>query len=122
MIFVDTNILVRIIIGDDRILAQKALEVIDTFGKDDIYVDETVLSELCFVLEFHDYKMKRLDIYNAIVDVLDSPQFINSVNTYSALETYKNNSKLDFSDCLILVKSKNSILTSDKDILKFVDI
>jgi predicted nucleic-acid-binding protein len=122
MIFVDTNILVRIITGDDRILAQKALEMIDTFGKDDMYVDETVLSELCFVLEFQDYKMKRLDIYNAIMDVLDSPQFTNSVNTYSALEIYKNNSKLDFTDCLILVKSKKSVLTFDKDILKFNDM
>lgn len=120
MKYVDTNILVRIITGDDRVLMVRAIDMIESHGKDDLFVDESVISELCFVLEFHIYRMKRADIHDAIIDILESPQFVCSKHTIPALILYKKHPKLDFTDCLLLIKSENDVATFDKEILKLI--
>jgi predicted nucleic-acid-binding protein len=119
----DSNILIRLITGDDPKTAHRILAEIESAGKNNFYITSVVLVEVCFVLEFHDYAMQRKDIYAALSRLIGAPQVFASKTSKMALELYKKNPKLDFADCYLLTKSKDNgakILTLDKDLQKLV--
>jgi len=123
MTLIDSNILIRLITGDDPATAHQLLAEIESRGKNNFYINSVILVEVCFVLEFHDYAMQRKDIYAAISRLISAPQVFTSKTSKMALELYKKNPKLDFADCYLLAKSKDSgakILTLDKDLQKLV--
>lgn len=118
MKYIDTNVLVRIITGDDKTLAEQAIAQIQGGAKNEFSILDAILVELCFVLEFHDYKMARPDIAEAIEALLAAPQIQVADSTRHALELYKNHPKLDYADCLLLaVGGKDGVVTFDKDLL-----
>jgi predicted nucleic-acid-binding protein len=119
----DSNVIIRIITGDSPKVANDLLELIETSAKNEFYITSAVLVEVCFVLEFHDYKMDRKDIYAALKRLLAAPQMSASKYTVSALELYKQHIKLDFTDCYLVAKAKDNnakVLTLDKALLKIV--
>ncbi len=118
MKYIDTNVLVRIITGDDKTLAEQAIAQIQGGAKNEFSILDAILVELCFVLEFHDYKMARPDIAEAIEALLAAPQIQVADSTCHALKLYKNHPKLDYADCLLLaVGGKDGVVTFDKDLL-----
>ncbi len=117
MKYLDTNILVRLITGDDHVLRQKAVELIESAGKEELFIDNTVLVELCFVLEFQVYKMMRDDICGAIRDVMTLSQITYDPSLTKIIDLYGQYQKLDFTDCALLVLSQSNVVTFDKDIL-----
>lgn len=114
MKYIDTNVLVRVITGDDKALAEKAIAQIQSGAQNEFSILDAVLVELCFVLEFHDYSMSRLDIVTAIETLLAVPQIFVADTTLRALRLYKEHPKLDYTDCLLfVVGGKNGIVIFD---------
>jgi predicted nucleic-acid-binding protein len=119
MRYLDANVLVRLITGDDRALAEQAIETIEGGSQGEFEIIDAILVELCFILEFHPYKMEREDITNAIEALADTPQVTVSDQTRAALRLYRKHSKLDYADCLLTVLGgKQGVVTFDKDLQK----
>lgn len=117
MKYIDTNMLVRVITGDDPGLAAEAMRTIQQAAQNEISILDAILVEVCFVLEFHDYKMVRADIADALQALFSTPQIFVSDLTRRAVEFYKSHPALDYADCLLFVMGgKNGVLTFDKDL------
>jgi predicted nucleic-acid-binding protein len=117
--YIDTNVLVRVITGDVPEQANAALREFDDADQGEFFIDPTVIVELCFVLEYHDYAMTRADIADALLTLISSPQINASKEAVRALELYKKHLKLDFTDCyLFALGGKNGVFTYDKDLRK----
>lgn len=115
MKYIDTNILVRIITGDDQVAAQKAIAEIERGATNEFYIADAILVELCFVLEFHTYAMIRADIASAIESLITTPQITVAKETSQALKLYREHPKLDYADCLLFaLGGKNGVFTFDK--------
>jgi predicted nucleic-acid-binding protein len=116
MRYLDTNVLVRLITGDDRALAEQAVETIEGGGQGGSEIVDTILAKLCFILESHAYKMAREDISSAIEALAGTSQVSVSEQTRSTLKFYREHPKLDYADCLLAVLgSKHGVVTFDKD-------
>lgn len=119
MKYIDTNVLVRVITGDDQELAEKAIAEIETGAPGEYCIADVVLVELCFVLEFHAYAMARADIVAALESLVGTPQIVVSDKALAALKLYGAHPKLDYADCLLFVLGgKGGVLTFDKDLQK----
>lgn len=123
MTYVDSNILIRIITGDSPDVADELLQTIDNAKKNEYIVEPTVLSEVCFVLEYHDYAMQRVDIADALLDFMSAPQVNASSEINQAIKLYKKYPKLDFTDCWLAVIAQGSnskLLSLDKDLSNYL--
>lgn len=119
MKYIDSNVLIRIITGDNPKAAHLALQTIEAAAQGEYIVDTTVLVEVCFVLEFHDYKMQRKDIADALLALASATQVSMSKQAVNALTLYKKHTKLDFTDCLLFVLGgKDGVYTFDKEFSK----
>ena len=119
MKYIDTNVLVRVITGDNQTLANEAIAEIESGAPNEYCIVDAVLVELCFVLEFHAYGMARADIVIALETLAATPQVTVSDKTLTALKIYKEHPRLDYADCLLSVLGgKSGVLTFDKDLQK----
>jgi predicted nucleic-acid-binding protein len=119
MKYIDTNILVRIITGDNPEQANKAMNDIQSGGQNEFCILDAILVETCFVLEFHDYKMKRADITDALIALISAPQIFVSEVTKQSLSIYGEYAELDYADCLLIAAGgQTGVLTFDDDLLK----
>ncbi len=122
MTYIDTNYLVRIITNDVPELAKKAAYDISCEDKGALTIHHSVLSELCLILQYHRYKMTHMDIADAIMSVLQLPQFSYPKDVAEVLQMYQNNNTLDYVDCVLLFHSKsNKVLTFDKKLQKAIN-
>ena len=120
MTYLDTNILVRLITGDSLELRTRAIEMIENSKKDELVVDATVLAELGFVLEFHEYKMARADICSAMRDIFGLVQVKSNPVLLQTFDLYEQSPKLDFTDAYLILVSGGKVLTFDKDLQKIL--
>ena len=121
MKYIDTNVLVRVITGDDQVLATKAIGEIQSGSQNEFCILDAILVELCFVLEFHDYKMARVDIADAIETLASTPQIFVSETTLRTLKLYREFPKLDYADCLLVATGgKDGVFTFDQDLQKIL--
>jgi predicted nucleic-acid-binding protein len=117
--YIDTNVLVRVITGDDQKLASQAIAEIQRGGQNEFYILDAILVELCFVLEFHTYKMTRSNIAAALAALVATPQIMVADTSLRALELYGQHPKLDYADCLLWATGgKNGVFTFDSDLSK----
>jgi len=125
MIGVDTNILVRFLVGDDE---QEAKKVYNIFKKaesekNELFVPLLVVLELIWVLESV-YEVSRTEILDSISELLLMP--ILKFEHQSALQQFilsAQGNRYDLSDLLIAHSAKNqgceTVLTFDKKASKF---
>ena len=108
MIAVDTNVLVRLLVGDDPSQAAKAQKLFDRAaeGGVSVWVSDTVLVELAWTLD-RAYSRDRSDIVKALralsshgTVTLESP-----AATRSATDAFERG-PADFADCLLSVKAQ----------------
>jgi predicted nucleic-acid-binding protein len=101
-IIVDTDILIRLIVNDDKTLAKKAQNLIN--GKK-VIISSIVLAETIFVLtSYYKYSKKQLFQLKEFLEVENFYLEDKEIN-YNAIDMYcKNN--LHFVDCWLYCKSK----------------
>ena len=99
---VDTNIIVRLLTGDDPGQTQKARAVVK---KPDIFIAETVMLETGWVLR-HAYNFESMAIHNAFIKLCGLPNVIlpNPHRMQLALQWYVEG--MDFGDALHLAASQ----------------
>ena len=108
MIAVDTNVLLRLLVGDDASQAAKARRLFDRAAAEQkaIWVSDTVLVELAWILA-RAYSRDRADIVKALralsahaTVVLESVAAIRD-----ATDAYEQG-RADFADCLLSIKAQ----------------
>jgi len=75
MILIDTNIILRYLLNDDKKLNKKASEIIDI---NDVFITNEVIFEVCYVLH-KIYKIDKVVIYSLILELcaMDTIHFNN---------------------------------------------
>ena len=110
----DTNVLIRYLISDDKKQAQVAEKAIQevTDANDSLMLCNVVLAETVWVLE-DIYQLSKTEILVLLDKVFSTAQFAIEDRDIArqALEDFRN-SKADFADCLI--GRKNRSLGGDK--------
>ena len=122
---IDTNILVRFLVGDDEIQAKKVYKIFKKAESDkkELFVPLLVVLELIWVLESV-YEIKREEILESINELLLMP--ILKFEHQSSLQQFiisGNNGKYDLSDLLIAHSAKEhgceSVITFDQKASQF---
>lgn len=122
---VDTNILIRFLIGDDEQQAKKVYKIFKKIEseKKELFVPLLVILELVWVLESA-YEIHRDEILSSISDLLLMP--ILKFEHQSALQQFilsAQGSRYDLSDLLIAHSAKingcQTVITFDKKASKF---
>ncbi len=117
---VDTNILVRFLVGDDEIQSKKVYRLLKQAEaqNDTLFIPLLVILELIWVLESA-YQISRKEIIESINDMLLMPIF--KFECQSALQQFihfAQNNNYDLSDLIIAYSAKEqgceSVLTFDK--------
>ncbi len=114
---IDTNVLVRILVTDDKQTEQ--VKIARQFAKKakNLFIPQIVQVELVWVLDTA-YKLNKSEIVQVLQHLATNEAFRlqNAVEFSDALQLYQSNN-VDFSDCLIWVESKKEnclVTTFDK--------
>ena len=99
-IAVDTNIVLRIITGDDQKLLTKARNLVKKYSANDIFVSCVVMMEVYFVLSKF-YHFSQDDAIEAFSDLMKIEQFHFEHEAAIRLALAKVKNGLSFSDSLI---------------------
>lgn len=116
MKYVDTNILLRFIIDDNKELADIAENILKS---DECHLLPEVIPEMVYVL-CSVYKYRREDIAQAIQQLLPLVVVKEQLLTSLAL-TYFAQFNLDYVDCILLARNKlygREVATFDKELEK----
>jgi predicted nucleic-acid-binding protein len=103
MVAIDTNVVVRLLTGDDPAQSARARAV---FRRGDVFIPETVLLETEWVLR-HAYDFKPLAIHQALVGLCGLPNIIlqNPHRLLTGLQWYAEG--MDFADAVHLAASQD---------------
>lgn len=98
MINIDTNIIVRVFLADDKKQYEEAKKIFNQNNK--FYISSCVLLEFVWVLKTKKYT--RLEIYNCLNELIELNNIVIGQKDLivSSLNRYKNG-KADFSDYMI---------------------
>ncbi len=122
---IDTNILIRFLVGDDELQAKKVYSIFKKAEseKKELFVPLLVVLEMIWVLESV-YDISRIEILNSISDLLLMPIF--KFDQLSALQQIVHSAQgntYDLSDLLIAHSAKangcEAVITFDKKASKF---
>lgn len=108
MISIDTNILVRLLTGDDKEQATKAKRL---FAREHIYITKTVMLEAEWVLRYA-YEFKAGDIANAFTKLLGQQNVAVEDAHHIAQASVLLQNGMDFADALHLTCSQNYIFAT----------
>ena len=108
MISIDTNVLIRLLTGDDKEQCNKAKHL---FANEHIYITKTVILETEWVLRYA-YEFKAEAIADAFIKLLGQPNVLveDAHHIASAARLLQN--RLDFSDALHLTCSQNYVFAT----------
>ena len=122
---IDTNILIRFLIGDDELQAKRVYNIFKKAEseKNELFVPLLVILELIWVLESV-YEISRTEILDSISELILMP--ILKFEHQSALQQFTHSAqgnKYDLSDLIIAHSAKargcETVMTFDKKISKF---
>lgn len=122
-ILVDTNIVIRLLLGDDIKLTHKAKSIF--FKAQDgsylIYLDEVVIAEVVWTLSSY-YKLEKTNIINQLEKLIFQDWIINPRKKLILKSLYLFKTKnLSYIDCWIFTVNQNlktSLETFDNDLKK----
>ena len=115
MISIDTNVLVRLLTGDNKAQALKAQQL---FSSEHIYITKTVILETEWVLRCA-YEFQRADIANAFTKLLGQKDVTVEDSHHIARAASMLHNGMDFSDALHLACSKSYMFaTFDRKLKK----
>ena len=124
MIAIDTNVLLRYLLQDDKRQSADANTLMNS--EEDVLVTNVVLSETVWTLCGKKYNATQVDIVNTIQALFEEPNIVfeNPKTIWRALDDYvkvngKDKKKVDFPDALILNCAKSVAQDSDIDLTGF---
>ena len=116
MISVDTNVIVRLLTGDDPLQFERSKTL---FSTDDIFITTSVVLECEWVLRYA-YNFKHPEITTAFQSLFGLPNvhLENPPAVSNAIEWHQNG--MDFADALHLAQSEEAeaFVTFDKGLIK----
>ncbi len=116
MISVDTNVIARLLTGDDKPQFKSAKAL---FEKEKIFIATSVILECEWVLRYA-YRFKPTEIMNAFESLfgLSNVQLQDPIGVADAIEWHRNG--VDFADAIHLAQSKDAeaLVTFDKKFIK----
>jgi len=122
---IDTNILIRFLIGDDELQAKKVYLILKNTesSKKELFVPLLVVMEMIWVLESV-YEISRAEILDSISDLLLMPIFkFDQQSTVQQFVHSAQGNTYDLSDLLIAhsaeINGCTSVMTFDKKASKF---
>lgn len=111
MIAVDTNVLLRYLLTDDKHQAAKAEKLLS--GKELVLITDVVLVETIWTLKGKKYQLKKPELIAVIQALFQEPniRFEDGQTVWMALNDYRKvrptgSKEADFSDALIVRKAK----------------
>ena len=117
MTSLDTNVVLRFLLGDVPDQADKATQLIET---QKVYVTDVVLIEVIYVLE-KVYELSRTDICDLVVDFLNFSNVVHNPRfLLDAVGVYKIHPSLSIVDCYASEEAKsygNTLVTYDKRLI-----
>jgi uncharacterized protein len=122
--FVDTNVFVRFLTGDDPVKAARCLELFERAlrGEDSLYTSEAIVGEIIYVLSSKDlYAKERSEIVSSLRPLIElrGLHIDRKQTVLAALERF-GATNLGFEDCLAiehsLRESLDAILSYDRKI------
>jgi predicted nucleic-acid-binding protein len=119
----DTNVLVRLIARDDETQLQTAIRN----GVDGYWISHVVLAEAIWVLKAR-YRRRHGELINILESILGQQAMIvqDADLVVSALEYFRANAQIEFSDCLILETAKRAghlpLATFDRALARLDDV
>jgi uncharacterized protein len=112
--FVDANVFVRHLTGDDPDKARRSLELFQRAraGEISLVTSESVVAEVVFVLSRSTYRTPRADVAASFRPVLTNPglRLDHKESIIAALDLWRGTS-LDFEDCLSIEHVRRDALT-----------
>lgn len=125
MLAVDTNVLIRILVTDDKQTDQVKLARQFARKAKILYITQIVQVELVWVLDAA-YKLDKSEIIKILhhLQTNDAFQLQKEFEFSEALRIFQSNN-VDFSDCLILTESKIEncdVVTFDKKFSRLPDV
>jgi len=111
VIGVDTNVLLRYLLQDDRAQSQKAADLIQ--GNQKVLIPDAVLVETLWTLRGKKYGLDRDALVGVVQALFQEPnvRFEHGQAVWLALNSYRNSEKVkgrtaDFADALIVAKAR----------------
>lgn len=111
MIAIDTNVLLRYLLGDDQAQTAKAEKLVN--GKEQVLITDVVLVETIWTLKGKKYQLKKSALLAVIQALFEEPniRFEDGQTVWKALQDYRKakpagGAEADFSDALIVNKAK----------------
>ena len=111
MIAIDTNVLLRYLLGDDKTQAAKAEKLV--CGKETVLITDVVLVETVWTLKGKKYQLKKSELLAVLQALFKEPniRFEDGQTIWKALNDYRKvkpagGKEADFSDALIIRKAK----------------
>ena len=111
MIAIDTNVLLRYLLDDDKDQAAKARKLV--YGKEPILITDVVLAETVWTLTGKKYQLKKPELIAVLQALFKEPnfRFEDGQTVWLALNDYRKakptrGKELDFPDALIVSKAK----------------
>lgn len=120
--FVDANIFLRLLTGDDPEKATRCLELFQRANQGELrlHTSESIVAEVVYVLSRSTYRVPREDVASALAPVLTIPglRIDHKESVLQALDLWQR-SKLDFEDCLSVQHARrlgvDAIYSYDRD-------
>lgn len=118
MIAIDTNVLLRYLLDDDKAQSKKANTLI--CGSTKVLVTDVVLAETTWTLKGKRYNIDKEALIKVIQTLFEEPNIVfeNGQSVWRAVNDYKNakvvrsrgkRKEIDFPDALIINKAEHSI-------------
>ena len=115
MIAIDTNVLLRYLLEDDKSQSKKASDLIN--GSDKVLITDVVLAETIWTLKGNRYNLDKESVIRVVYSLFEEPNLVfeNGQTVWRAVNDYKNSKAVrskgkkkeaDFPDALIVNKAK----------------
>ena len=107
MIAVDTNVLLRYLLRDDEVQAEKARQIFER--QERILITDVVLAETMWTLIGRRYRAVKADLVAVVENLLQDPKvhFEDDDVVWNALQAYRK-TDADFADALIVHKAQKT--------------
>ncbi len=113
MIAVDTNVLLRYLLRDDEVQAEKARHIFERGER--VLITDVVLAETMWTLVGRRYRAVKADLVAVVDNLLQDPKvcFEDDDVVWKALQAYRK-TDADFADALIVHKALKTVAINDE--------